>query len=112
MFQFIARKLRGLFTPARGEVSRPAPVQVGWEAVDGFGFWAEPPGPSKAENVRALLDAYGHAYDKGEPMETTASDFLADLFHLISEEGEEPEALVERALMHFEMERDPEPVFA
>jgi hypothetical protein len=91
---------------------RRKPKFIGYQDADGFVFYDEHPTSSKAENVRQALDDYAETVDRGEPFETVASDFLSDLFHLIASEGEDPEALVSRAFMHFETEYNATAVFA
>lgn len=100
--------LRSLFVRKAAK----APVFVGYSASDGIGLWDEHPS-FKGEFVRTSLDVYADKVgDRNEPLETVATDFLADLFHLLTSEGEDPEQIISSALMHFEAENDAEPVFA
>jgi hypothetical protein len=91
---------------------RRKPEFIGYQDADGFIFYDEHPTITKSENVRQALDTYAEIIDAGNPFETVASDFLADLFHLISSEGHDPEELVSRALTHYETEHNATAVFA
>ncbi|MGJ3559663.1 hypothetical protein ACR6C2_16970 [Streptomyces sp. INA 01156] len=91
---------------------RRKPQFIGYSSADGIGFYDVHPSLTRAEAVRQALDNYRNQHDKYEPFETYATDFLADLFHLIHTEGEDPESLVSSALFHFDVQRDAEPVYA
>jgi hypothetical protein len=114
MRKFLARfrkKPSAELVPLGVQVVEARPIE-GWSAADGIGFYDTHPTLNGAERVRSLLDLYADAHDRNEPLETVAADFLADLFHLLEEEGESPEAIVSSAELHFHAERDAEPVFA
>jgi hypothetical protein len=85
---------------------------IGWSAADGIGLSDSHPSFKGADRVGLALLAYRDAYDGGEPLSTVASDFLADLFHLLAMAGEDPESIVSTAEMHFHAEYNAEPVFA
>lgn len=89
---------------------RRKPEFSGYADADGFVFYDEHPS-SKGENARQALDMYANSNDRGEPFETVVTDLLADLFHLIASESEDPDVLVGRAFMHFQAEHNAEPVF-
>ncbi|MEV0471016.1 hypothetical protein [Streptomyces prunicolor] len=96
--------LRSLFRKPR--------VQIGWTTADGIGLTDEHPTFNAADRARTAIDAYKAAHDSAELLETVASDLLADLFHLLVTEGEDPAEIVSRAELHFEAEYHAEPVFA
>jgi hypothetical protein len=87
-------------------------VISGWTAADGFGFTQNHPSTEAADRVKSAIEDYRDKYDRGEPLETVASDFLADLFLWLASEGEDPEQIVTSAELHFHAENDAEPIFA
>jgi hypothetical protein len=82
-----------------------------WQAGDGFGSWDEHPAERAKDRVMPLLDEYRDKYDRGEPLETVASDFLADLFLVLESMNEDPEAVMRSAFMHYSAEANSTPVF-
>jgi hypothetical protein len=102
------------FLPAvvRNKLARKPRTMIGWTAGDGIGLTDTHPAFNAAERVKLALTIYAGQHDAGEPLETVASDFLADLFHLLTVEGEDPAHIVSRAELHFEAEYNAEPVFA
>jgi hypothetical protein len=102
------------FLPAvlRNKVTRKPRRMIGWTAGDGIGLTDSHPTFNAAERVKLSLALYAQQHDANEPLETVASDFLADLFHLLTVEGEDPAHIVSRAELHFEAEYHAEPVFA
>ncbi|MFG3582539.1 hypothetical protein [Streptomyces sp. NPDC047990] len=92
-------------------VDAEAVEMTGWQSADGFGSWDTHPATRATERTMPFLDEYHDKYDRGEPLEAVAMDFLADLFLMLEAHNEDPEAIVRSAFMHYEAEANSTPVF-
>jgi hypothetical protein len=57
----------------------------------------------KPEIAQIAVDAYAERVggESGEPLETQVADLMADLMHLLADNGHDPESVVSTATMHF-----------
>jgi hypothetical protein len=72
-------------------------IAVPSEPVNNLGPGAENYSQAQ-ERGEAMLTAYGHALDPGEPLETVATDLVADILRAVPEE--DWHAVIRSALLH------------